>query len=497
MFALLKQRFRPWLVRSILAVICLYLLLLIPEDIPPPPKNPGGQSFAWRRDAFWSDLERKLREARKWGHAERLIRFDQSLKQLQAALDRLAVTNLPPTAPLLDDLENQFFQLAPIAAVCPERLPPFTGAAAQISQLVKRQSEHWSMDSAEARTRLYRLLYGGRAAVEEATLQSPGATNALALNPQAQSVATPGIVVHGVEIHSGDILLSRGGAATSALIARGNDFPGNFSHVALVHVDASTKQISVIEAHIEKGVTVSSIEKYLSDIKLRIMVLRLRTDLPQLADDPMLPHRAATLAISNALAHHIPYDFEMNYADPAKQFCSEVASTVYRALGIRLWMGLSHLSTPGVTGWLSALGVRHFETEEPSDLEYDPQLRVVAEWRDPETLYKDHADNAVIDVMLEGAERGETLTYNRWLLPFVRLAKAWSIALNLMGRIGPVPEGMSATTALRVQRLKSEHAFLKQRLLNMAARFKAVNGYMPPYWELVRLARQAKDGNPF
>ena len=30
---------------------------------------------------------------------------------------------------------------------------------------------------------------------------------------------------------------SAGGAATSALIARGNDFPGNFSHIALVHVD--------------------------------------------------------------------------------------------------------------------------------------------------------------------------------------------------------------------------------------------------------------------
>ena len=156
-------------------------------------------------------------------------------------------------------------------------------------------------------------------------------------------------------------------------------------------------------------------------------------------------------------------------------------------------MGLSHLSTPGVTGWLSALGVRHFETQEPSDLEYDPQLHVVAEWRDPETLFKDHADNAVIDVMLEGAERGEKLEFNPWLLPPVRLAKAWSVILNWCGKVGPIPEGMSATTALRVRRLTSNHAALKARVLNNAEKFKSEKGYTPPYWELVRLAREAKE----
>jgi hypothetical protein len=130
----------------------------------------------------------------------------------------------------------------------------------------------------------------------------------------------------------------------------------------------------------------------------------------------------------------------MNYHDPAKQFCSEVASAAYARLGVKLWTHLSHLSTPGVTSWLSVLGVRHFETQEPSDLEYDPQVRVVAEWRDPETLFKDHADNAVIDVMLEHAEAGEQLEYNRWLLPPTRLAKAWSVVKNWFGGVGPVPE---------------------------------------------------------
>jgi Permuted papain-like amidase enzyme, YaeF/YiiX, C92 family len=285
--------------------------------------------------------------------------------------------------------------------------------------------------------------------------------------------------------------VSRGGAATSALIARGNDYPGNFSHVALVHVDARTQAVSVIEAHIECGVVVSPIETYLRDTKLRIMVLRLRADLPALVADPQLPHRVAEHARAEATRRHIPYDFAMDYGDPAKQFCSEVASAAYRSAGVNLWMGVSHLSTRGVIAWLSALGVRHFETQEPSDLEYDPQLRVVAEWRDPDTLLQDHVDNAVTDVLLEAAERGEPLDYDLWQLPVGRLLKAYSVVKNWCGAVGPIPEGMSATTALRVQKLRADHAAIQALVLAGAEQFKAGHGYLPPYWELVAIAREA------
>ena len=62
---------------------------------------------------------------------------------------------------------------------------------------------------------------------------------------------TPETSLLGVKIHSGETTVSRGGAPTSALIARGNDYPGSFSHVALVHVDERTGRPSVIESHIE------------------------------------------------------------------------------------------------------------------------------------------------------------------------------------------------------------------------------------------------------
>ena len=484
-----KQRSPRWLVRLGIALAVTYLLLLIPEPRPPRPKAAGQQAFVWNRDALWSELETRFRAAQTWDSAARTGHFNQSLEQFQGALDSISETDLPPESPAFDALEIKLFEFAPIAAVCPERQQEFLHASARLGQLVKWQSERWPTNTS-ARERLYRLLYGNRAAVEEVLLQIPDATNALTVYPGHEVPATPGVEVLGVKLHSGDILISRGGAATSALIARGNDYRGNFSHVALLHVDAATKQASVIEAHIESGVSVRPIEKYLAETKLRILVLRLRSDLPQMQADPLLPHRAATLSLSNSLARHIPYDFAMNHADPEKQFCSEVAAAAYRSVGVTLWSHLSHLSTPGVTSWLTALGVRCFETQEPSDLEYDPQLRVVAEWHDPATLFSDHVDNVVVDAMLEAAERGAQLDYPRWKLPIVRVAKAWSGFLNWFGGVGPVPEGMSATTALRVQKLKADHAAAKERLLAAADRFRTEKGYTPPCWELLCFARE-------
>lgn len=347
------------------------------------------------------------------------------------------------------------------------------------------------MGSQAARVALYQLLYGSRAALEEVLLQqAPAAVPAL-LRGVDEPSATPAAELLGVTVHSGDLLVSRGGAPTSALIARGNDYPGNFSHVALLWVDPDTRAPAVVEAHIERGVVVSTVPEYLADTKLRVMVLRLRADLPVLARDPMLPHRVATAALERTRAGHIPYDFAMDFEDHSRQFCSEVASAAYASAGVRLWMGLSTLSSPGLRRWLAGFGVRHFVTEEPSDLEYDPQLVVVAEWRDPETLYRDHLDNAVTEVMLEGAERGEELGCPWRLLPLARAAKAWSVLCNLTGRPGPVPEGMSSEAALRNRSYSARHRAIGERLRALADAFTVERGYRPPYWQLVRLARTA------
>jgi hypothetical protein len=482
-----------WTWRAVLVFVAWYLIHLVPEPVPAAPAGAGKSAFRWEREAFWQQLENQFVLQRAAGCEKLDAAIEASLTNLNAQLDFLAQTNLPPTAEAFDTLETSFFQLAPLIGACPSKLPGYLSAFTRMRGLVKQQSEQWSMDSSLARERLYRSLYGGRAAIEEVMLQAPRAEIKPLMLGTDEPSATPGAEVRGLVLHSGDILVSRGGAATSALIARGNDFSGNFSHVALVHVDETTHAVSVIESHIESGVGVFPIEHYLGQTMLRIMVLRVRADLPALVADPQLPHQAATQAMSDAQRRHIPYDFAMDCADPSKQFCSEVAAVAYQSQGVRLWMGMSHLSSPGLTAWLSSMGVRHFETQEPADLEYDPQLCVVAEWRDPETLLKDHVDNAVIDVLLERAEAGEPLAYNRWLLPFARTLKAWCVVKNRFGAVGAIPEGMSATTALRVDQFTQRHDRIAAAVMARIEPFREERGYLPPYWELVRLASETAD----
>jgi hypothetical protein len=329
-------------------------------------------------------------------------------------------------------------------------------------------------------------------ALEEVMLQAPTEVKIpeLMIGDDEPS-QTPVTAIRGLNVHSGDILLSRGGAPTSALIARGNDFPGVFSHVALLQVDDRSHRASLIESHIERGVAIATADEYLADKKLRIMVLRPRADLPALRLDPLLPHQAATESLQKAGQIHIPYDFQMDYQDHRAQFCSEVVTAAYEPFKVKFWTGPTFISAPAVVTSLGSFGVTHFETQEPAELEFDPQLVVVGEWRDRNTLFKAHVDDAVTDAMLESTPAGRSLSFNRWMLPVTRLAKAYSMALNVFGKIGPVPEGMSATTALRVKQYREEHTLIANRVVGYAEEFRTKNDYSPPYWELVGMARKA------
>lgn len=482
------------LLRTLGVLLGATLLLLAPLAIPPAdpvvPEAPAvARPFVWARDSVWRALERTFAEARTAGCADSAT-VARAVTAFDARLAPLGAAALGPGDARFDALEHEFFALAPRVAACPALIAPYVAAYGRMREAVKRQSAAWDVNAVAARDRLYRTLYGGRAAVEEVMLQHADRTSPL-LRGTDEPSATPSAVSNGVTLHSGDILVSRGGYPTSALIARGNDYPGNFSHIALVHVDSATRAITVIEAHIELGVALATAERYLADKKLRVMLLRPRADLPALVADPMLPHKAATAMLERARREHIPYDFAMDYADPARLFCSEVASQAYRSQGLALWMGLSTITRPGLRHWLAAFGVRHFATQEPSDLEYDPQLAVVAEWHDAASLFDDHVDNAVTDAMLEGAERGERLGYPWYQLPMARLLKGWSWVRERTGGVGPIPEGMAPAAALRNRAYGARHEALAAQVTAAAAQWREANGYVPPYWVLVELARDA------
>lgn len=483
----------PWTFRAIAflaAVTAGAGFLLVPDLASPTPLGGGAKPFLWGSDDRWGRLEATFVDTRRAGCETAAPAIEARLNAILESLAALETAGrVTPDDPILARLEESVFEAAARVAACPAAIEGLESAVARTRAAVKRASVTWEY-ATPARERLYRLLYGSRVAVEEALLQAPSeVAHKLAVTHGDAQVSSqaPAAMVHGVRVESGDILLSRGGAPTSALISRGNDRPGNFSHVALAHVDRVTGKVSAIESHIERGVVVSSAEEYFADKKLRVLVLRLREG----RGAPGSPERAADFAMASVRARHIPYDFAMNFDEHGRQFCSEVAQAAYEHEGVPLWEAKSTLSARGVVLWLSSLGVENFTTLAPADLEYDPKVALVVEWRNPETLWSDHLDNAIVDAMLEEADEGRKLEYAWWLLPPARALKAYSAILNWTGRVGPVPEGMSAQVALRVRALTARHAKTRELLEARAADFKRERGHLPPYWELVALAREA------
>jgi hypothetical protein len=411
-------------------------------------------------------------------------------------LEEIANSGASVPVERLARLESVQFGLATRGAAHAPLLPRAQAFIDSARIVVMRAARTWPVERAEVHAAIYRVVYGGRAAIEEALAQAGSdALPALVLLEDIPS-STPWIEVTGVRIHSGDILLSRGGAPTSALIARGSDFPGSFSHAALVHVDSETGVATVIEALIEMGSVLSTAEEYLESKKLRILLLRQRPDGPVISADPLAPHRAAAFMLARVRGESVEYDFSMDWQDPAKFFCSEVPFHAYRSVGLDLWAVRSDMSAPGLASWLGAMGVEHFTTLVPSDLEYDPRLGTVAEWRDVSTLRQHRFDNVTIEALLEGADDGDRLGYAWYHLPAARLLKAWSVGQGLLGGVPTIPAGMSAATALRVDALANRiHPQLRAAIEEKATVFRAENGYEAPYWVLFEMAREALEEN--
>ncbi|MDT8375809.1 MAG: YiiX/YebB-like N1pC/P60 family cysteine hydrolase [Mariprofundaceae bacterium] len=415
--------------------------------------------------------------------------FDSIEMKGRKALDHLGYESSIMPDMEISELSEAQFRMGAIAAAHPKLLKRLQAFTTAVRQRVVTLAHRWQADTQHIQQALYRLIYGGRAAVEEAWIQSGSAALPELIHLAQVASESPSVVIHGVRVHSGDILLSRAGAPTSALISRGNDYHGNFSHVAMAYVDNSTHEGSVIEAHIEAGTVISSVDQYFEDKKQRILVLRMREGHPKLTGNPDLAHDAAASMYKRVAEKRIPYDFAMNFKNDRKLFCSEVPFHGYRGQGVDLWKIKTVMSSPGLRRWLADMGVRYFETLAPSDVDYDPQLVAVAEWRDLEVLKADRIDNAIMDVLLEEAEKGLSLGYPKYKMPLAGVVKLWSRVQALLGFDRAIPKGMGTTTALKVNALMEKvFPLLRERLVKAEAAFRERRGYLPPYWSLLELA---------
>jgi hypothetical protein len=252
------------------------------------------------------------------------------------------------------------------------------------------------------------------------------------------------------DLKSGDVILSRGGAYSSAAIARIGESDFQFSHLSFVYRNPETNSLNTTEAHIEIGAVTAPFEEHLNEKNARSVVFRYNDSEVAKNASEFIYNRVKT---QQSTGKNIQYDFSMNYKDDSKLFCSEIISTgFHHELPNEDYFPMfkSHFQK-GLVPFLNNIGVpvtndniTTLDVFSPADIQFDPRFDLVMEWRNPkkmeESRFKDfiltklfqkmEKENYIIDPSLKMDLQSKTF----WLLrrfPIVRKFVEKKFPLNM------------------------------------------------------------------
>jgi hypothetical protein len=199
------------------------------------------------------------------------------------------------------------------------------------------------------------------------------------------------------DLQSGDVILSRGNAYTSAAIANLGEFDTQFSHLSIVYKDDLGK-IWTVEAHIEVGSFVRKLEDHIKDSNFRTMIFRF--------DDPLLAKSAATFAFEKVKKAtetngNIPYDFGFDMDNSTTLFCSELISWAFGEVSnneVLIPMVRNRIQLRKTT-FVKDIGITAENSFIPADIEIDPRFSIVAEWRDANRINDSLEKDAILQSM--------------------------------------------------------------------------------------------------
>ncbi len=200
-------------------------------------------------------------------------------------------------------------------------------------------------------------------------------------------------------LKSGDILMSRGRSFVSAAIARSSESEGQFSHLSLIYIDEKTGKIYTIESHIETGVLIRPLEFHFQYKNLREVIYRY--------PDEQMARLAAKSIYDLARKYKEPdtwpYDFERNMDDDSAMDCTEIVRTGFKIASnnkIRFPMYTTKLPK-NLMPFVYSIGVKTDISFSPEDIEIDPRVEMIAEWRDFTQLQDMRSKNQILSSIFD------------------------------------------------------------------------------------------------
>jgi hypothetical protein len=150
---------------------------------------------------------------------------------------------------------------------------------------------------------------------------------------------SPSTTLNSIETCQGDLILSKGTAASSAFLARMTNDPGNYSHATIGFIDGSNSKLYKLESFIADGVKLRRANPLAeSPDATKVAFMRAKAEwlsekgadaIEQAIEEYKIITGARSIKELENLPL-VPYDFRVDATDPSTQFCSEVAYVTYK-----------------------------------------------------------------------------------------------------------------------------------------------------------------------
>jgi hypothetical protein len=305
-----------------------------------------------------------------------------------------------------------------------------------------------------------------------------------------------------ITFQPGDLIMQRGRMHNSAAIARIGDVDSQFSHVAMV-ATGSDGELVIVEALIEEGSIINSVEKALAHGLGRAVLFRHRNaELAKLASELIHDHVRRTNADGN---HRILYDFTMELDIYHLLFCSKLVRLAFAMASSGAYMLPTYPTQIDMKNrdFLDRIGVSASRTFAPGDLELETDFDVVAEWCDyrvtSELRLKDMVMTKLFAWMEEDGYRFEPNLNIDMVALLGRFSTHLPVAVQdlVASVVAKVPPNMSSATIGAVAMLHKTAEPLYLELLQLESQAIADTGYqLHPRQIFDALERiKAREGN--
>ena len=200
------------------------------------------------------------------------------------------------------------------------------------------------------------------------------------------------------QFKSGDIIIVRNSSFVSAIISRIGDEDGQFSHAAMLYIDKKGKKF-ILESLISKGAVIVPFKEWKRhNLHSRVVLYRYT--------NPNVAKNAAKrlhqfIEKSHKKKYTVLYNFKM-IPSHNEFYCSELVQYGYRLAGIK------HLPTFPTSfhiisnhPFLKDLTIEAMKAFSPNDVEVEPSVDLVAEWRNYDLTRESRIEDVIQTKVLQ------------------------------------------------------------------------------------------------